>query len=263
MATPTDTHAPARTASSLRNWLLQGHAPKKRHFPGPHVHPAADAQDAPLVAGHVPHRRRLLLHPGLPARHRGAGGRAALAARHAGAGRADPVRRPAGLPAGGRGEPPRRGVDRDAGAAAAVLEGQALRPGPARLRRDVLDRHDDPVGRGRDGAHRGEPARALGAARARGGHHPGAARAARGGVPQGVHRGDRGGRRPGRRVPRAERRRGGRGPVGGGHGAGPGHRLVGRADHPARQPGDDARRPRCWCSPRWRWACPASRPAWR
>ena len=49
----------------------------------------------------------------------------------------------------------------------------------------------------------------------------------------------------------------------GGHGAGPGHRLVGRADHPARQPADDARRPRCWCSPRWRWACPASRPAWR
>jgi hypothetical protein len=40
VATPTDTHAPARP-SSLRNWLLQGHAPKKRHFPGPHVQPAA------------------------------------------------------------------------------------------------------------------------------------------------------------------------------------------------------------------------------
>jgi hypothetical protein len=41
VATPTGTHAPVQTASSLRNWLLQGHAPKKRHFAGPHVHPAA------------------------------------------------------------------------------------------------------------------------------------------------------------------------------------------------------------------------------
>jgi hypothetical protein len=41
VATPTDTHAPVRTAPSLRTWLLHGHAPKKRHLPGPHVHPAA------------------------------------------------------------------------------------------------------------------------------------------------------------------------------------------------------------------------------
>ena len=47
----------------------------------------------------------------------------------------DAVRRPSGLPPRRRGEPARPGVDRDAGAAAVVLEGQALRPRPAGLRR--------------------------------------------------------------------------------------------------------------------------------
>ena len=65
-------------------------------------------------------------------------GIAALAAgalspdRHAGPRPADPVRRPAGLPPRRRGEPARRGLDRDAGAAAALVAGQALRPRPAR-----------------------------------------------------------------------------------------------------------------------------------
>ena len=40
MTSPTETQLPEQTASSLRTWLLQGHAPKKRHFPGPHAHPA-------------------------------------------------------------------------------------------------------------------------------------------------------------------------------------------------------------------------------
>ena len=58
-----------------------------------------------------------------------------------------------------RGEPARRGVDRDARAAAVVLEGQALRAGPARLRGHRLPDHDDAVGRGRHRAHRREPQR--------------------------------------------------------------------------------------------------------
>jgi hypothetical protein len=40
VATPIDTRLPERT-SPVRNWLLQGHAPKGRRFPGPHAHPAA------------------------------------------------------------------------------------------------------------------------------------------------------------------------------------------------------------------------------
>ena len=71
---------------------------------------------------------------------------------------ADPVRRPAGVPPGGRGEPARRGLDRDAGAAAAVVAGQAVRPGAARLRRDRLHHHDHPLGGRRHRPHGGEPA---------------------------------------------------------------------------------------------------------
>ena len=56
------------------------------------------------------------------------------------------------------GEPARRGLDRDAGAAAVVLEGQAVRPGPARLRRDRLHHHHDPVGRRRHRPPDREPA---------------------------------------------------------------------------------------------------------
>ena len=62
-------------------------------------------------------------------------GIAALAAgllspdRDARAGRAHPVRCAAGLPPRGRGEPARRGLHRDARAAAELLEGQAVRAG--------------------------------------------------------------------------------------------------------------------------------------
>ena len=54
-------------------------------------------------------------------------------------------------------EPARRGLDRDAGAAAALVAGQALRPGPARLRGDRLRDHDHPLRRRRHGPHRREP----------------------------------------------------------------------------------------------------------
>ena len=82
-------------------------------------------------------------------------GIAALAAgvlspdRHARARRADPVRCAAGLPPGGRGEPPRRGLDRDAGATAQLLEGQALRPRASGICRDGLRHHHDAVCSGR------------------------------------------------------------------------------------------------------------------
>ncbi|MCW2531549.1 MAG: amino acid transporter [Blastococcus sp.] len=41
MVTPTDTRVPARSASSLRDWLLQGQSHRTSRFPGPHAHPAA------------------------------------------------------------------------------------------------------------------------------------------------------------------------------------------------------------------------------
>ena len=117
----------------------------------------AGAPAPPVVEGDVPDRRRLLLHARLPAGHRGAGRRAALADRDPGAGAGDPARRAAGLPAGGRGEPARRGLHRDAGAAADLLAGQAVRAGAARFRGDRLHHHHHPVGGRRDGAHRREP----------------------------------------------------------------------------------------------------------
>ena len=41
MATPTDTRVPARTASPVRDWLLQGQARRTGRFPGPYAQPAA------------------------------------------------------------------------------------------------------------------------------------------------------------------------------------------------------------------------------
>ena len=63
----------------------------------------------------------------------------------------------ADVPAGGQGEPARAGLGGDAGGPAAVLAGQAVRAGPARLRRHLLDHHDHPVRRRRLRAPAGEP----------------------------------------------------------------------------------------------------------
>ena len=124
------------------------------------------------------------------------------------AGRVDAVRRAAGLPPRGRGKPARRGLDRDAGAAAVVLEGQALRPRPARLRRDRLHHHHDAVGRGRDRAHGREPARPRRLCTARRSRSPWACWRLLGAVfLRGLHRGHRVRGRPGRRLPRTQRRR--------------------------------------------------------
>ena len=197
-------------------------------------------------------------------------GIAALAAghpvpgRHGRAGARHAVRRAAGLPAGGPGEPARRGLDRDARAAAVVLEGQAVRPRPARLRGHRLPHHHDAVGGRRHRAHRREPVLAGRPAGSRGDRHAGPA---------------------GRSWARSSCKgfteaigiavvlvgvylalnvvvildglwHGRRRPVGG-------QRLDVRADQPARQPGHDGRGRRCWCSRSWRSACPGSRPASR
>ena len=132
MASPTDTRQSEPTASPLRNWLLQGHAPKKRRFPGPHAHPATTHKShrwwQVMCLTGVDYFSTLGYQPGIAALAAGLLSPIATIVLVA----ADPVRRAAGLPPGGRGEPARRGLDRDAGAAAAVLEGQAVRAGAAR-----------------------------------------------------------------------------------------------------------------------------------
>ena len=189
---------------------------------------------------------------------------AALPDRDPGAGRADPVRRAAGLPPGGRGEPARRGLDRDAGAAADLLAGQDVRAGAARVRGHRLHHHDDAVGRRRHRAHRREPQPRAVARRATRSAITLGLLALLGGV---FLRGFTeaigiavvlvavylalnvvviGVGAVARRHP----------PLGGA-------RLDDGADHPARRPADDGRPSRCWSSRSWRWACPASRPASR
>ncbi len=204
------------------------------------AHPARAGAPAPsLVEGHVPDRRRLLLDAGLPAGDRGARRRRALPRRHPGPGRGDAARRAAGLPPRRPGEPARRGLHRDAGAAAARVARQGVRPGPARVRGHRLPHHDDAV-RGRrhraPGAEPAGPRRAAGAERA---DHAAAARAARRGVPRRVLRGhpDRG--RAGRGLPGAQRRRRGRRAGPDRHGAARRRGLVGAARVPLPGPAAD------------------------
>src|SRR4051794_32187988 len=102
-----------------------------------------------MVAGDVPDRRRLLLHARLPAGDRRPGRRSALPGRDGRPRGPDPARCAPRLSPRGRGEPPRRGLHRDARAAAVLLEGQAVRPGAAGFRRDGLHHHHDPVRRRR------------------------------------------------------------------------------------------------------------------
>ncbi len=161
----------------------------------------------PLVAGDVPDRPRLLLHPRLPARHRRPRGRTALPGGDRRPRRRHPLRRPARLPPGGPGEPARRRLDRDAGTPAVVLEGQAVRPRPARLRGHRLHDHHHPVGCRRHRPPGREPSPAQRPDRQTGHHHPGDDRPARRRLPQGLQRGDRPGCRPGRDLPRAQRGR--------------------------------------------------------
>lgn len=216
-----------------------------RHGQAPAGNPGqegARAQGAAVVAGDVPDRRRLLLHAGLSAGHRRARGRAVVAGGHDRAGDRDPGGRAAGVPAGGGGEPARRGLDRHAGASAVVLEGQAVRSDPARLRGHRLPDHHHPVGGGRLHPPGGESTCAQSAARTAVGRHAGAGRPAGCSVPQGLPGGDRRSRRPGRRVPGTQRGRRGGGPVARRHRPARGHRLVQRPDRRTRQRGGHGRR---------------------
>jgi hypothetical protein len=180
-----------------------------------------------VVEGHVPDGCRLLLHAELPARYRGTRRRRGVTAGHAADRAAHAVRDAADVPPGGGGEPLRAGLGGDAGAAAAVLEGQVLRAVAARLRLHVLDHHDHAVRRRRHGALRREPLRPEGDGRSPGAAHGRAAADPRRGVPGRVLRGRRRRGAAGARVPGAEprgrrgrcreRRRapGGRGALGG------------------------------------------------
>ena len=192
-----------------------------------------------MVAGDVPDRRRLLLDAGLPARHRGAGRRPAVPDRDAGAGRRHPAGCPPRLSPRGRREPARPGVDRDAGAPAALLARQDLRAGAPRLRDDRLRDHDDALRRGRVRARHREPLRPALPARPGALDHPGAAGPARGGVPARVQRGDRCGGRARGHLP-GPQRGGALGlPVADRDPPVRRTRLGSGADHGARQPGDD------------------------
>ena len=149
--------------------------------------------------GDVPDRRGLLLHARLPAGHRVPGRRAAQPAGDDHPGAAHPVRRPAGLPPGRRREPARAGLDRHAGAAAAVLARQALRARACSASPSPTSSSPSRFGRRRQRPRGGEPARPGVPARPGAVDHPRPGRAARRGLPQGLHRGDRRRRRPGRR----------------------------------------------------------------
>lgn len=190
---------------------------------------------AALVAGDVPDRCGLLLHPRLSAGHRRPGRGAAVTDRHRRPGPRDARRCAAGLPAGGRGEPARPGLDRHAGAAAVLLEGQAVRADPAGLRRHRLPHHHHPVGRRRRDPPGGEPAPHQRPAQRPDDHHPHPRRAARRGVPQGFPGGHGGGDRSRGPLPGAQRGRGGRRAVACGDRGTCRHRLVPCPDRRARQ----------------------------
>ena len=83
--------------SACGRWLLND-AANHRRAPRPR-RPTAHHARTPLVAGDVPDGRRLFLHPRLPARHRRARRRGALAHRHARPRAPDPLRRAARVPA--------------------------------------------------------------------------------------------------------------------------------------------------------------------
>src|SRR5215203_4833721 len=146
---------------------------------------------APLVAGGVPDRGGLLLHPGLHSGYRGACSRGALAHRHSLHSALDPLRSTADVQASRRGEPARPGLYLDAREVTLVLARQGAGALPLGLRGYGVAGHDHPLGGGRSRPRGREPANALLLARPGGARHAGAPGGAWCDLPQGLRGGHR------------------------------------------------------------------------
>ena len=126
-----------RSRRKFQLWLLEG-----LNEPGRARDTSHCTQTAFVVAGDVPHWRRLFLDAWLPTRHRFFSSRRTLAYRYSGPNSSHALRRTTDVPARSRGESSRRRLDLDAREPAVSLEGKTVCARLAGLRRDELYHHD-------------------------------------------------------------------------------------------------------------------------